>query len=97
MLEREYQPKLIAKLEKMFPGCIVLKNDAQLRQGIPDLLILHGDRWAMLEVKASEGSAKQANQDYYVRKLNGMSFAAFIYPSIEKEVLDALGEALSVQ
>lgn len=97
MLESEYQAKLIKKLKSRFPGCIVLKNDAELRQGIPDLLVLHGDRWAMLEVKADEGSPKQPNQDYYVQKLNGMSFAAFIYPSIERDVLDALAEALSVQ
>lgn len=97
MLESDYQAKLIKKLRVMFPGCIVLKNDSERRQGIPDLLVLHGDRWGALEVKASERSPKQANQDYYVETLNEMSFAAFIYPSIEKEVLDALRAALSVQ
>lgn len=97
MLERDYQSKLIKKLRVLFPGCIVLKNDPDYLQGIPDLLILNGDRWAMLEVKASERSPQQPNQDYYVRKLNGMSFAAFIYPSIEREVLDELKQALSVQ
>jgi hypothetical protein len=97
MHEREYQAKLIKKLRVLFPGCVVLKNDPEYLQGIPDLLVLHGGRWAMLEVKASERSPQQPNQDYYVRKLDGMSFARFIYPSIEKEVLDALREALSVQ
>ncbi|AXQ61317.1 VRR-Nuc domain protein [Streptomyces phage LibertyBell] len=97
MQEREYQAKLIKKLRTLFPGCVVLKNDPEYLQGIPDLLILHGDRWAMLEVKAGERSPQQPNQDYYVRKLDGMAFARFIYPSIEKEVLDALREALSVQ
>jgi DNA polymerase III epsilon subunit-like protein len=97
MLERDYQAKLIKKLRVLFPGCIVLKNDPEYLQGIPDLLILHGGRWAALEVKASERSPQQPNQDYYVRKLDGMSFARFIYPSIEREVLDALREALSVQ
>jgi hypothetical protein len=97
MLERDYQAKLIKKLRVLLPGCFVLKNDPEYLQGVPDLLILHGDRWAMLEVKASERSPQQPNQDYYVQKLNGMSFAAFVYPSIEREVLDALVEALSVQ
>ena len=97
MLERDYQAKLIKKLHKLFPGCIVLKNDPEYLQGIPDLVILHGDRWAMLEVKASEDSALRPNQDYYVQKLDGMAFARFIYPSIEREVLDALAKALSVQ
>lgn len=90
MLEREYQARLKKKLERMFPGCVILKNDPELLQGIPDLTILHEDRWAMLEVKASERSRVQPNQDYYVRKLGSMSFAAFIYPDVEQEVLYAL-------
>lgn len=90
MLEREYQARLRKKLERMFPGCVILKNDAELLQGVPDLLVLHEDRWAMLEVKADESSRLQPNQDYYVRLFGSMSFAAFIYPSVEQEVLHAL-------
>lgn len=97
MLERDYQAKLIKKLRSLFPGCVVLKNDPEYLQGIPDLVIFHGDRWAMLEVKASERSPLQPNQDYYVQRLNEMSFASFICPSTEREVLDALAKALSVQ
>lgn len=93
MLERDYQKILIEKLECMFPGCFILKNDAGYLQGVPDLLILHGDRWAMLEVKVSKTSKVQPNQPHYVELLNGMSFAAFIYPSNEQEVLDALSRA----
>lgn len=93
MLERDYQKMLIEKLERMFPGCFILKNDPGYLQGVPDLLILHGDRWAMLEVKAKATSATQPNQPYYVDLLSRMSFAAFIYPSNEQEVLDALSRA----
>lgn len=94
MLERDYQPKLIKKLESMFPGCLVLKNDSSYLQGIPDLTIFYGSRWAMLEVKASENAPIQVNQPHYVELANNMSFAAFIYPSNEREVLDALRQAL---
>lgn len=93
MLESEYQGKLIKKLERLFPGCVILKNDSGYRQGIPDLSIFHGARWAMLEVKADETKPFQPNQEYYLVKLNGMSFASVIYPSIEEDVLSALGEA----
>jgi hypothetical protein len=93
MLESDYQKKLIDKLENLFPGCFILKNDSGYLQGVPDLLILHGDRWAMLEVKAKATSATQPNQVYYVDLLSRMSFAAFIYPSNEQEVLDALTRA----
>lgn len=94
MLEREYQARLVKKLRKLFPDCVILKNDPDYLQGIPDLLILHGGRWAMLEVKASARSAIQPNQSYYVDKLAEMSFAAFIYPSNEQDVLSALQQAL---
>lgn len=96
MLERDYQRLLIEKLEEMFPGCFILKNDPGYLQGVPDLLILHGDRWAMLEVKVGERIRAQPNQAYYVNLLNRMSFASFICPSNEEEVLDALSRAFQV-
>jgi hypothetical protein len=94
MLERDYQPKLIKKLDRMFPGCVILKNDSSYLQGIPDLVIFYGARYAFLEVKASKDSPPQVNQPYYVETLNRMSFAAFIYPENEREVLNALRAAL---
>jgi hypothetical protein len=97
MLESEYQAKLIKKLRKMFVGCLILKNDSSYLQGIPDLLILHNDKWALLEVKASEDSDERPNQSYYVGKASDMSFASFIYPENEKEVLDALHSALRAE
>lgn len=95
MAENAYQAKLIRKLKRMFPGCEILKNDANYRQGILDLTIFWGPYWAMLEVKASAKARERPNQGYYVEKLNGMSFASFIYPENEREVLAALEEAFS--
>lgn len=89
-LESKYQRDLKKKIENMFPGCIILKQDAGLRQGIPDLLILHKDKWALLEVKASATADQQPNQEYYIENFNRLSFAAFIYPENEEEVLNAL-------
>ena len=77
----------------MFAGCIVLKNDANYIQGIPDLIVLFEDRWAALECKRSNRAATQANQKFYINKLNGMSFASFISPDNKDEVLDALQHA----
>lgn len=95
MSESQFQAKLIRKLKRMFPGCEVLKNDSGYRQGILDLTILWGKFWAMLEVKASQDAKLRPNQDFYVRKMNDMSFAAIIYPENEEEVLSALQEAFS--
>ena len=92
MLERDYQKKLVKKLKEMFPGCIVMKNDAQLKQGIPDLLILYKDKWVALEVKNSEKAHHQPNQDIYVANMNNMSYAAFIFPENEAEVLAKVEE-----
>lgn len=94
MAESKFQSLLIKKLRRMFNGCIILKNDSSYLQGVPDLLILHVDRWAMLEVKDSYISPVQPNQHYYIELMNEMSFAAFIYPENEAEVLDALQSAL---
>ena len=92
MLERDYQKRVITRLKKIFPGCVILKNDAQLKQGIPDLLVLYKDRWATLEVKNSESAKHRPNQDYNVEKLNDMSYAAFIYPENEEKIFSELKE-----
>lgn len=89
-LESRYQAKLIRKLKDLFPGCMVFKMDPNYIQGIPDLLVLYEDQWAMLEVKRSEDEPRRPNQDYYVGKLNKMSFSSFIFPENEEEVLDDL-------
>lgn len=89
-LERDFQPKLIKELRRRFPGCIIIKNDPTYIQGMPDLLILYGNKWAMLEVKKDGYSAHRPNQEYYINKLNEMSFAAFIFPENYEEVLDGL-------
>jgi 3-hydroxymyristoyl/3-hydroxydecanoyl-(acyl carrier protein) dehydratase len=93
MTEAAYQAKLIRKLKRIFPGCVILKNDAQYQQGILDLTLLWKRWWAMLEVKASANARRQPNQDYFVEQLDHMSFAAYIYPENEEEVLLALQDA----
>lgn len=89
-LERDFQPKVIKELKKRFPGSIVTKLDANYIQGIPDLLILYEDRWATLETKKDISAKKRPNQDYYVDKMNKMSFSAFIHPDNMEEVLSEL-------
>lgn len=92
-LERDFQGNLIKDLKKMFPGCIVMKNDSSYIQGIPDLLILHNDKWASLECKKTANANRQPNQEYYVGIMNEMSFSRFIYPENKEEVLSELRKA----
>jgi len=94
MTEAQYQAKLVQKLNQRFPGCLILRGDAFRDQGILDLFILYNKRWASLEVKASRSAPTRPNQDHFVERLGEMSFATYIYPENEKEVLDALEQAL---
>lgn len=93
MLESKFQAQLIKDLKKMFPGCIVLKNDPNYLQGVPDLTIFWRDRWATLEVKKTANASHQPNQDYYVATMDGMSFSRFIYPENKREVLNELQQS----
>ena len=90
-LESGFQDRLIETLKKLFPGCMVFKMD-QL-QGIPDLLVLYGKKWASLECKRSAKAKRQPNQEYYVGKMDEMSFSRFISPENKEEVLNELQQA----
>jgi hypothetical protein len=88
--EVAYQADLIKRIERLLPDCMVFKMDPDQYQGIPDLLILFEDRWAALEVKINASAEVQPNQEWYVEKFSEMSFAAFVYPAIEDEVLEEM-------
>ena len=87
MLESSFQGQLIKELKKMFPGCIVTKNDSSYIQGIPDLTIFYKDKWATLECKQNARAKRQPNQEYYVGRMNELSFSKFICPENKEEVL----------
>lgn len=93
MRESDFQRSVIKKLKQRYPGCYILKNDANYLQGVPDFIFLYDEFWAMLEFKKSEHATHRPNQDYYISDLNEMSFAAFIFPENEEEVLNDLEQA----
>ena len=92
-LESEYQLNVCDKLRELFPGCILIKNDANYLQGFPDWTLFWGLHWACLEIKRGDEAKHRPNQDYYVEKLNNMSFAAFIFPENEERVLYELQQS----
>ena len=71
--ESTFQSRLIKRLKREFPGCIVLKTDPNFIQGFPDLLVLFGSRWAALECKRSASASHRPNQDFYIARLHSMS------------------------
>lgn len=90
MKENKFQLQLIKDLKEKFPGCLVLKNDPNYIQGVPDLLILFNNNWAALECKRSGKASKRPNQEYYVKRLNDMSYASFVYPENKNEIIQEL-------
>ena len=94
--ENKFQAELIKELNVLFPypDGLVMKNDPNYRQGVPDLTIFYKDKWATLECKKSKNASHQPNQDTYVEQMNNMSFSRFIYPENKEEVLHELQQAL---
>lgn len=97
MRESKFQAALKKELQDTFPGCMVLKQAGpNAPQGIPDLLILYKDKWASLECKRSANAHKQPNQDYYVEKMDEMSFSRFVSPENKEEVIRELQHTFGV-
>jgi len=97
MRESRFQRNLILELEEMFPGCIIMKNDCNYIQGIPDLTILFGKHWAVMECKRSMEEDYEPNQEYYLDRLDNMSFAAMICPENKEAVLYELQQSFSIR
>ena len=93
MLENKFKTNLIKEIEKRFPGSYVFHLDPTERQGIPDLLILYKNKWAALEGKKNKNASHRTNQDYYVKTMNEMSYASFIYPENKEDVLNEIQQA----
>jgi len=87
MSQREsiFEKRIINRLEELFPNSIILKVHPNYLQGFPDRLILNGNRWAAFELKREIEAHRQPNQNYYIHRLNDMSYASFVYPE-NKEV-----------
>lgn len=95
MVESEFQRRVIQRLKTEFPDCVVMKQDASYKQGIPDLVIFYKNRYAMLEVKKSAKANHQPQQDYYISKFNDWSFASFVYPENVDQVFEQLKEVFA--
>ena len=93
MKENKFQSDLIKEIKERFNGCIVTKLDSAHIQGIPDLLVLYKDKWATLECKRNGKASHRPNQEYYVNKMNEMSFSRFVYPESKEAVLDELQQS----
>lgn len=87
MIESEFQKRLKKRLKTEFPDCVVMKQDATQIQGIPDLIILYKDKYAVLEIKKSVKASHRPNQDFYISKFGQWVYSSFCYPENEEEVI----------
>lgn len=90
MVESEFQKRLKRRLRSEFPDCVIMKQDATQIQGIPDLIILYKDKYAVLEVKKSKTASHRPNQDFYISKFGQYVYASFCYPENVEEVITGL-------
>jgi len=90
--EGNFNEHLSEELDARFPGHLSFKMDPHQMLGVPDRLILHGNRWATLETKAGTKSAKRPLQPERVEMMNDMAFSEFINPDNCDEVLDRLSD-----
>lgn len=90
-LESKFQGELKKEIETRIPGSKVIRlNPNDNWNGIPDLLIINGQKWAALESKREEKASHRNHQDYYIEQMNDMSYAAFIYPENKEDIIEEL-------
>ena len=92
-LESQFRSSLQERIKNEFPGCMIIPQNPNVVQGIPDLLVLFEDKWASLETKRAFNSSKRPNQDHYVEKMRDMSYSSFVSPDNINEVMDELQQA----
>ena len=94
--ETTFRTNLVKEIKQMLgASCVIIKtNPSNQISGLPDVLILYKDTWGALETKKSEVARKGPNQEFYIKMLNRLSYASFVYPENKEEVLRELQQAL---
>lgn len=90
-LESEFQSKLVKELQELIPECLVLVKPGFYVQGFPDLMVLYKTQWVALECKRKTPTRDddyEPNQEWWIRELDEMGYAAMICPENRKEIID---------
>lgn len=88
MLESKFQANLIKQIKQVLPEATILKNDPNYIQAIPDLLVILERRCLAIECKRSKTAPFRPNQEYYLKKFDGV----VAYPGNEREIIDEVIE-----
>ena len=90
MLESKFKSQFLSEFKRLYPECVIIEPNANSQQGLPDTLILVGERWAALEFKRSSTASRRPNQEYFIKLFGTMSYSAFVCPENKEEVFHAL-------
>ena len=86
--EGKYKKRLKSVLRQLYPGCGIIDVDPYVNDNsMPDMIVVYGPAWVMLETKKEVNAEQQPNQGYYIRHFDKMSYASFASPENHKEVL----------
>ena len=88
--EIPFERKFCRKLRGLHPDLYVMKNDASLIQGFPDIVVYFHDKYAILEFKRSENASHRPNQDWYVNHFAKYTYSSFVYPENADKVFREL-------
>lgn len=94
MKESNFQKKLIDAIMDICPGSIIMKNDANYIQGIPDwTVLLPNGKWVLIECKKSANATRRPNQEFYISWANEHGYGVFASPENFKEVINDIKQA----
>ena len=93
-LEKDFQAKFLTRLRKLGCKCYKQQMNATTRAGTPDVIVLVGPVWIMLEFKKSKNSPKRPGQQRNIDWAKENSFGWFVYPGVENEVYEAIKELI---
>lgn len=94
--ESKFEQHVVKRIEKMYPGAMVLKVHPNYRPGFPDRIALYGDHYYVFETKREANAPFQPNQQYYIDSINAMSRysgSTVVHPGNEKEFFDEIQRA----
>lgn len=95
-LESQFQKRFIQRLKDEFPGCEVIKGNSAYRQGVPDILFLWRNNWALLEIKKDDKAPFEPNQEWYIEYYNQMSYSSVVRPNNADEVIREIQQTFGV-
>lgn len=79
-IESNFQADLKKEIETLFPGAVIMKNDPNDIQGIPDLTVIWRDHWAWLECKTRNKCSQTVEPRFLYSVCTPLFFRGFYLP-----------------